>query len=145
MDHINTSRRDGTKQAAAVDKQKKQWRKKSGNYLFNHKALANVFRAKMLTSIKKNGLILPAQCPQKWVVDCKAVGAGDKALIYLGRYLYRGVIRENDILGCDDGNVTYRYQGSKTKRYRTNTVTGADFLWLIAQHVLPITLFIRCF
>jgi hypothetical protein len=26
------------------------------------------------------------------VVDCKSVGSGDKALIYLGQYLYRGVI-----------------------------------------------------
>ena len=40
---------------------------------------------------------------------------GDKALVYLGRYLYRGVIREKDILPCRDGKVTYRYQDSKTK------------------------------
>ncbi|MFV9616251.1 MAG: IS91 family transposase [Gammaproteobacteria bacterium] len=123
--------------AAIVDKLKKQWRKKPGKYLFNHKALAKVFRAKMLERIKQQGLTVPAHCPQKWVVDCKAVGAGDKALIYLGRYLYRGVIREKDIISCRDGKVTYRYQDSKTKRYQTNTVAGAKFLWLIMQHVLP--------
>jgi len=33
--------------------------------------------------------------------------------------------------------VTYRYQDSKTKRYQTKTVLGADFLWLVLQHVLP--------
>jgi len=36
--------------------------------------------------------------PGKWVVDCKRVGNGEKALVYLGRYLYRGVIREADLL-----------------------------------------------
>ena len=41
---------------------------------------------------------------------------GDKALIYLGRYLYRGVIQEKDILKCENGMVTFRYRDSKTKR-----------------------------
>jgi len=123
--------------AAIVDKLNKQWRKKPGKYLFNHKALAKVFRAKMLECIKQQGFTVPAYCPQKWVVDCKAVGAGDKALIYLGRYLYRGVIREKDIIRCHDGEVTYRYRDSKTKRYQTKIVSGAKFLWLIIQHVLP--------
>nr|WP_230990856.1 transposase [Bathymodiolus platifrons methanotrophic gill symbiont] len=48
-----------------------------------------------------------------------------------------GVIREKDILSCHDGKVTYRYQDSKTKRYITKIVSGADFLWLVLQHVLP--------
>ncbi|TXK98547.1 hypothetical protein BMR11_08090, partial [Methylococcaceae bacterium CS5] len=41
------------------------------------------------------------------------------------------------MLSCIDGKVTYRYQDSKTKRYQTKTVPGADFLWLVLQHVLP--------
>ncbi|MCK5353529.1 MAG: transposase, partial [Methyloprofundus sp.] len=123
--------------AAIVDKTNKVWRTKQGKYLFSHKALAKVFRAKILTRLAEEKLSFPAKIPKKWVVDCKFVGAGDKALIYLGRYLYRGVIREKDILSCQEGNVTYRYQDSKTKRYKTKTVSGADFLWLVLQHVLP--------
>ena len=123
--------------AAIVDKLNKLWRTQQGKYLFNHKALAKVFRAKMLQRIIQENLLLPKSMPQKWVVDCKAVGSGDKALVYLGRYLYRGVIREKDILSCQDGNVTYRYQNSKTKRFEIKTVSGARFLWLILQHVLP--------
>ena len=41
---------------------------------------------------------LPTGVPGAWVVDCKNVGRGEKALAYLGRYLYRGVIQEKDIL-----------------------------------------------
>lgn len=123
--------------AAIVDKANTLWRIKQGKYLFNHKALAKVFRAKLLTRLAEEKLTLPCTMPQKWVVDCKQTGSGDKALVYLGRYLYRGVIREKDILSCKDGEVTFRYQDSKTKRYKTKTVSGAHFLWLILQHVLP--------
>ena len=54
-----------------------------------------------------------------------------------GRYLYRGVIREKDILSVHDGKVTFRYQDSDTKQWKTRTETGAKFLWLVLQHVLP--------
>jgi len=119
--------------AAIVDKRHCLWRTKQGNYLFNYKALAKVFRAKLLTRLAEENLTLPKAIPQKWMVDCKQAGSGDKALIYLGRYLYRGVIREKDILSCKDGKVTYRYHNSKTKRFETKTVSGARFLWLVLQ------------
>ena len=129
--------------AAAIDADKRLWRtksakrKKKSGYLFNHKALAKVFRAKMLDAIIQEGLELPPSYPDKWVVDCKSVGTGEKALVYLGRYLYRGVIQEKDIIACQDGQVTFRYQDSKTQKMRTRTVSGATFLWLFLQHVLP--------
>ena len=91
----------------------------------------------MLEAITGEGLTLPTQYPKKWVVDCRSVGSGEKALIYLGRYLYRGVIREKDIMSCKNGKVTFRYQKSKTKQWAFKTVSGEKFLWLILQHVLP--------
>jgi len=106
-------------------------------YLFNHKALAKVFRAKMLERIAQAGLRLPEHDPGEWVVDCTCVGSGKPALIYLGRYLYRGVIREKDILAYDHDNVTFQYRDAKTGQRQTRTVPGAHFLWLILQHVLP--------
>jgi hypothetical protein len=132
--------------AAAIDGEKKLWRSKGGKkakrnnpsgYLFNHKALAKVFRAKMLDAIRQQGLELPLSYPETWVVDVKSVGTGDKALIYLGRYLYKGVILEKDIIACDNAQVTFRYRDSKTKRIEYRTLPGARFLWLILQHVLP--------
>jgi hypothetical protein len=146
--------------AAAIDPNKRLWRTKKGQdrhrtgYLFNHKALAKVFRGKLLEAIAQAGLALPdrydpqggGECrnrrervsvPKKWVVDVKSVGRGDKALVYLGRYLYKGVIQEKDIIACRDGQVTFRYRDSKTRRMRTRTLPGAQFLWLILRHVLP--------
>jgi len=124
--------------AGAIDKEKRLWRTKKSKkpFLFHHTALAKVFRAKMLESIHSEGFDLPTNHPEKWVVDCKHVGSGDKALIYLGRYLYRGVIREKDIIACKDGQVTFRYQNSQSKQWKTRTLAGEAFLWLLLQHVL---------
>ena len=128
--------------AAAVDGEKKRWRTKrrrpgKGAYLFNHKALATVFRAKILAGLQQVGLTPPGRYPNQWVVDCKSVGSGEKALIYLGRYLYRGVLREHDIVACRNGQVSFRYRNAKTATIEIRTVPGADFLWLVLQHVLP--------
>ena len=127
--------------AATIDADKRRWRTKTSKnkkaYLFNHKALAKVFRAKLLDAITQEGLELPARYPETWVVNVKSVGSGDKALVYLGRYLYKGVIQEKDIIACKEGLVTFRYQDSKTKNMQTRTLPGAQFLWLILQHVLP--------
>jgi len=120
--------------AGAIDAKQQRWRtkrvgKSKARYLFNHK--------KMLAGIEAAGLALPARHPRTWVVDCKAVGSGEKALAYLGRYLYRGVIREQDIVACADGQVAFRYRDGKTGTLQFRTLPGADFLWLILQHVLP--------
>lgn len=123
--------------AASINTKTKLWRTKSGKYIFSHMALAGVFRAILLEALVENNLQIPGDCPKKWVVDCKNVGNGDKAFIYLGKYLYKGVIQEKDILKCDNKMVTFRYICSKTKKYQMRTVTGEYFLWLLMQHVLP--------
>ncbi len=121
--------------AGALNTKTKIWKTKN-KYLFNHKALAKVFAAKLKSAITAAGFAV-VSLPKKWVVDCKKVGAGDKAIIYLGRYLYRGVIREKDILKMTDTHVTYQFKNSKTKRYQTCTLTGKAFLSRIFQHILP--------
>ena len=127
--------------AAAVDNARRLWRtktfKRKARYLFNHNALAKVFRAKMLDTLSPHDLHLPAKTPSTWVVDCKAVGTGEKALVYLGRYLYRGVLPEKNIVSFDDNTVTYRYQDSNTKKWIYKTLPGAEFLWRLLKHVLP--------
>ena len=129
-------------QAAALDANNGLWRSlrktsKGDGYLSNHKALAKLFRAKFLATVADLGLQLPPNVPDAWVVDCKSVGDGQKALVYLGRYLYRGVIQERDILRCENGQVTYRWRDSKTKRPAQRTVSAVEFLRLVLQHVLP--------
>lgn len=120
-----------------VDHTRKQWKKKKDKYLFNEFALAKVFRARFLEALNKAGLSAPASWPRKWVVNCTHVGKGLPALKYLSRYLYRGVVAENNIVSNQDGNVTFKYVESRTGQIRYRTLKGEDFLWLVLQHVLP--------
>jgi len=120
-----------------VDRAKRQWRKLKGSYLFNGRALASVFRARFLAALKAAGLTVPERLPAQWVVNCKSVGKGAPALAYLSRYLYRGVIAEQNIVADREGRVTFEYLEGTTGKTRYRTLNGADFLWRVLQHVLP--------
>jgi hypothetical protein len=65
------------------------------------------------------------------------VGSGEMVLVYLGCYLYWGKIREQDILSCEQGQVRFRYRDSKTSKTAVRAMSGAAFLQLLLQKVLP--------
>lgn len=56
---------------------------------------------------------------------------------YLSRYLYRGVISNQQILHDDGEYVTFEYQDSDTKKMMTQRLCGEDFIALMLQHTLP--------
>lgn len=120
----------------AMNKARREWRKVKNGYLFNGKALSKVFRGKLLRALKEAGLSLPST-PKEWVVQCKKVGKGVEALRYLSRYLYRGVISNENILSDDGGNITFRYKQSKTNESKTRTLPATTFIYLLLQHCLP--------
>ena len=122
-----------------IDRRRRQWKKLRGRYLFNEFALAKVFRARMLEALSQAGITLPIGLPAKWVAHCRNVGAGDEALQYLARYLYRGVIHPRNIVACDTTarTVTFRYRDSQTQQTVHRTLSIADFLWRLMLHVLP--------
>jgi hypothetical protein len=123
--------------AVTVDAKRCQCTKLRGDYLFNAFALAKVFRARFIEAMIARGYTMPVNTPKKWVVDCRLVGKGLPALKYLSRYLYRGVINEKNILADDGDQVTFGYVENRTGSYKTRTVPGETFLWLVYQHVLP--------
>ena len=97
-----------------------------------------MFRGKLLGLFSKKGVKISDRIPDsKWVVSCKAVGYGEKALEYLSCYLYRGVIAQKRIIKNQSGRVTFLYRESKTGTWKQRTEAGEDFLRLILQHVLP--------
>lgn len=121
----------------AINQVRKQWKKLRGKYLFNGFALASVFRAKLLSALKAHPLTLPDNLPKHWVCNVRNVGKGLPALRYLSRYLYRGVISEKNIIANKHGRVTFQYTDSATKKRKTRTLNGEDFLYLVLKHVLP--------
>ena len=122
--------------AGVVDEDRGEWRCKTADYLFSEQNLAKVFRAKVFDGMNALGLKAMETVPQEWVVDCKSVGRGEQALIYLGRYLYRGVISERNILGDCQGIITFRIKDN-TGQELIQCLPGAEFLWRLMLHVLP--------
>ncbi len=59
------------------------------------------------------------------------------ALTVCGIATHKGVIQEKDIVACRNGQISFRYQDSKTRQMRPRTLPGTQFLWLILRHVLP--------
>jgi hypothetical protein len=119
-----------------VNQRRNEWRKLKGDYLFNGFQLACVFRARLLKAIRKAELT-PPTTPKKWVVQCQSVGKGLPALKYLSRYLYRGVVSNQNII-ADDGNyVTFQYKDSDSGKMKTRRLRGEDFVALVLQHTLP--------
>ena len=85
------------------------WEAIDEKFLVNEFALAQVFRGIFLRLFFEQALILPYGLPKQWVAHIKTVGKGEQALTYLSRYLYRGVISENDIMADQQGKVTFQY------------------------------------
>ena len=119
-----------------INTRRNEWRKLKGKYLFNGFQLASVFRGKLLAAIAQAGLTYH-KTSEKWVVQCKRVGRGLPALKYLSRYLYRGVISNDNILDDDGDFVTFQYKDSTTKQMKSRKMKGEDFVALVLQHTLP--------
>jgi hypothetical protein len=124
--------------AGALNEHTRQWRqkRKKEEVLFWAPNLSRVFRAKWFEAMRLSGLHCEENLPDEWVVHCKKVGRGEQALAYLGRYLYRGVLPEKNIVTDSDGKVSFCYQDNKGKR-QIRTLPGGEFLWLLLRHVLP--------
>ncbi|HNB46850.1 MAG TPA: transposase, partial [Burkholderiaceae bacterium] len=73
---------------------------------------------------------------QKWVADVQPVGSGEAALKYLAAYLCRPPLHECQIESCDAAQVTFRYRENGGAVQRV-TVSGAEFVRRVLQHVLP--------
>ena len=73
----------------------------------------------------------------KWVVHCKAVGTGQKAVKYLSEYVFRPAISNNRILSMDNNFVTFTYKDSKTQFKKTMKLSPEEFIRRYLQHVLP--------
>jgi len=61
-----------------------------------------------------------------------------KALKYLSNYVYRTAITNNRIVCIENGEVTFKYKESSSKKIKYQTVTSLEFMRRFLQHVLPV-------
>jgi Putative transposase/Transposase zinc-binding domain len=117
-----------------------QWHSSGKKFFVPVQSLSVIFRAKFRDALKKTDLfddVPHCVWENDWVIHCKPVGSGDKALTYLAPYIYRVAITNNHIESCDNGKVTYRFKNSRTDQWETKTLPVFDFMHRFLQHVLP--------
>lgn len=111
------------------------------DFLMHVKPLSKIFKAKFRDEFKTKAPEwfeqIPAQTwKQDWVVHIKAVGDGQKAIKYMGRYLFRVAISNNRIIKYENGKVTFRYTDYKSGKSRIVTLDVIEFIRRFLQHVL---------
>jgi hypothetical protein len=130
------------------------WENTQKAYLFNVKAMSEVFRGKFLDLMTKayrnKGLVSPLNPDQfkklkeslyskKWVVYIqKPIKRPEYVLEYLGRYTHRVAISNHRIISVDDGKVTFKYKNRKTNQTVSCTITAVEFIRRFLLHSLPL-------
>jgi len=117
-----------------------RWLPSRDDFLLPVEALSPIFRAKFRDSLKKTDLFqqVPRHVWQKdWVVHCKPVQDGTKALKYLAPYIYRVAITNNRIVSAENGVVTFSYKDSETGQWKLASLPAMEFIRRFLQHVLP--------
>jgi hypothetical protein len=118
------------------------------NFLFPVRAMAVVFRAKVLAALwdaHRAGRfsafdadpeafeLMIGRVPRKWNVYAKpSFDQGKHVIAYLGRYTHRVGISNSRLLNVTASAVTFRTRGTDTA-----TITPTDFLHRFVRHVLP--------
>jgi hypothetical protein len=127
------------------------WTPCKGNYLFNHKALALVFRGKFMDrmSYKKQGgklqfadnkyeTLKDKMYSKEWIVDVRnPVKNPEHVLQYLARYTHRVAIANSRIKALKDGMVTFNSKNRKKNRTEQVTITAVEFIRRFLLHSLP--------
>jgi hypothetical protein len=77
----------------------------------------------------------------EWVVYAKRPFAGPAAVLrYLSRYTHRVAISNRRLVACDEHGVSFRWKDYRDKggaRYKTMTLSSAEFMRRFLLHVLP--------
>ncbi len=117
------------------------WRDSRKKFLVPVKALSKLFRERFMRLARK---ALPQESfpkeawDKEWVVFCRPTfNRAKKVLRYLGRYVHRIAITNNRLVSMENGIVTFRYQDSDTRQWKTMSLPAKEFLRRYLQHVLP--------
>src|ERR1039457_363141 len=117
------------------------WRPARRKFLVPVKPLSLIFRAKFMKLARK---ALPDETfPQEiwskeWVVFSKLTFKKTKKVLhYLGRYFHRVAITNNSIIALENDHVTFRYQDSTSREWKTMRLAAMEFMRRFLQHVLP--------
>jgi hypothetical protein len=111
------------------------------DFLVPATALSPIFRAKFRDALRLHPALFnsvpKAAWDKDWVVHLKAVGAGQHALAYLARYVFRVALCNSRLVRLENDHLTFSYREAKTQRTRFCTLPALSFISRFLQHVLP--------
>lgn len=116
------------------------WRRARNAFFVHVLPLSRLFRGKFRAALQATDLFAQVPAPvwqQEWVVHCQPVGTGEAALKYLAPYIFRVAISNRRIVNLENGQVTFRYRESDTRRWKSCTLPAEEFIRRFLQHVLP--------
>ena len=121
------------------------------DYLFDHQALAVVFRAKFVEEMEnacQRGILTFASGQyrnlraklygKKWITDVRdPVKNPEHVLEYLARYTHRVAIANSRITALKNGSVTFKIKNRKKNRQEQITIPVVEFIRRFLLHSLP--------
>ncbi len=128
--------------AGGICKDKTEWLAAQKKFFLPVKALSKIFRAKFRDALKNKAPELYHQIPSQvwrkdWVVHCKQAGTGKEVLKYFAPYVFRVALSNRRLVKLENGQVTFRFKDSNTKKWRNKTLPVFEFMRRFLQHVLP--------
>ena len=111
-------------------------------FLFPGYVISQIFRAKVRDALTRARLLQDTD-PHlwnkntPWVVHIQQIGNGQRAALYLSRYVYRVALSNHRIERFEHDQVTFRYTHARTHQTRRMTLPVHHFIARFLQHVLP--------
>jgi hypothetical protein len=99
----------------------------------------NYFMVTFIALLKKEGLEAPpCVWDPDWVVDCRHVGNGKKALKYLAQYVFRVAIAPSRILKISDTEVLFKDKRSGEKKWRKCKLKIFEFICALYEIIVEL-------
>src|SRR5439155_26293754 len=98
------------------------------------------WRAKVRAALRQPpwaGQVSARAWATSWVVDCRPVGSGARALKELAPYIFRIALSNNRIEQVANDAVTFRSTEGKTGAQKRATLPVDSFIGRLLAHVLP--------
>ncbi len=116
-----------------------------GKYLFNVKAMSQVFRGRFIAGLKEalplemSRELLSALYKNNWVIYAKKPFSGAQNVVeYLGRYTHKIAISNHRITTIAEGKVSFSYKDYKHGGVKKEMeLEGMEFIRRFSQHILP--------
>jgi hypothetical protein len=126
--------------ALALPPAAKRWLGGKHDFLVHGKPLGERFRAQLRVGLGQTpwvGQVDARAWAKSWVVDCRPVGSGVRALKDLAPSIFRIALSNNRIEQGANREVTFRYTEGKPGAQKRATLPVNPFTWRFLAHVLP--------